>query len=122
MKTLIIVDGQNDFIPGGALAVPNGDEIVPVINALQGRFDLVVALGTGLVMWGGDMEMAERAQGVMETVAQAVGVIGFLIMLLGVLLALLLRWMWKHIDAHDRAAFIDLRSGKKCTGADIWPD
>lgn len=43
MKTLIIVDVQNDFIPGGSLAVPNGDEIVPVINALQGRFDLVVA-------------------------------------------------------------------------------
>ncbi len=43
MKTLIIVDVQNDFIPGGALAVPNGDEIVPIINALHGQFDLVVA-------------------------------------------------------------------------------
>ncbi|MFO7916380.1 MAG: bifunctional nicotinamidase/pyrazinamidase [Candidatus Krumholzibacteriales bacterium] len=43
MKTLVIVDVQNDFIPGGALAVPDGDRIVPVINALQGGFDLVVA-------------------------------------------------------------------------------
>lgn len=43
MRTLVIVDAQNDFMPGGALAVPQGDLIVPVINALQPRFDLVVA-------------------------------------------------------------------------------
>ncbi|MBA2709618.1 MAG: bifunctional nicotinamidase/pyrazinamidase [Tatlockia sp.] len=43
MKTLIIVDAQNDFMPGGALAVPQGDLIIPVINALQNKFDLVVA-------------------------------------------------------------------------------
>jgi len=43
MKTLVIVDVQNDFMPGGALAVPHGDEIVPVINAMLNRFDLVVA-------------------------------------------------------------------------------
>src|SRR5436190_23801669 len=41
MNALILVDIQNDFIPGGALAVPGGDEIVPVVNRLQ--FDLVVA-------------------------------------------------------------------------------
>ncbi|MBZ9728251.1 bifunctional nicotinamidase/pyrazinamidase [Salegentibacter sp. JZCK2] len=43
MKTLIIVDPQNDFMPGGSLAVPNGDEIIPVINKLQKKFDLVIA-------------------------------------------------------------------------------
>jgi nicotinamidase/pyrazinamidase len=43
MKTLIMVDVQNDFCPGGALAVREGDAIVPVINALASRFDLVVA-------------------------------------------------------------------------------
>lgn len=43
MKALIIVDVQNDFLPGGALAVPGGQEVVPVVNALSGRFDLVVA-------------------------------------------------------------------------------
>lgn len=49
MKTLIIVDVQNDFMPGGALAVPDGDAIVPVINDMlagdraTGGFDLVVA-------------------------------------------------------------------------------
>jgi nicotinamidase/pyrazinamidase len=43
MKTLIIVDAQNDFMPSGSLAVPYGDEIVPVINAMQPKFDLVVA-------------------------------------------------------------------------------
>ncbi|HEU5162417.1 MAG TPA: bifunctional nicotinamidase/pyrazinamidase [Thermoanaerobaculia bacterium] len=44
MKTaLIIVDVQNDFIPGGALPTRGGDQVVPVINALQPRFDLRVA-------------------------------------------------------------------------------
>jgi nicotinamidase/pyrazinamidase len=43
MKTLIILDVQNDFMPGGALAVPDGDLIVPVINRIQPKFDLVVA-------------------------------------------------------------------------------
>jgi nicotinamidase/pyrazinamidase len=43
MNCLILVDIQNDFVPGGALAVPQGDEIVPVVNRLQPRFDLVVA-------------------------------------------------------------------------------
>jgi nicotinamidase/pyrazinamidase len=39
---LIVVDVQNDFCPGGALAVPSGDEVVPVINRLARRFDHVV--------------------------------------------------------------------------------
>ena len=43
MKALIIVDVQNDFLPGGALAVMNGGSIIPVINNLQKKFDLVVA-------------------------------------------------------------------------------
>ena len=44
MKTcLILVDIQNDFCPGGALAVPRGDEVVALANQLQLRFDLVVA-------------------------------------------------------------------------------
>lgn len=43
MKALIIVDVQNDFVPGGALAVAGGDQIVPVINELMDRYDLVVA-------------------------------------------------------------------------------
>lgn len=43
MTALIIVDVQNDFLPGGALEVPGGDKVVPVLNDLQARFDLVVA-------------------------------------------------------------------------------
>lgn len=43
MKALIIVDIQNDFIPGGSLAVPDGDKIISRINELQKKFDLVVA-------------------------------------------------------------------------------
>ena len=43
MKALILVDIQNDFLPGGALAVPNGDEIITLINTQQSKFDLVVA-------------------------------------------------------------------------------
>jgi len=39
---LIVVDIQNDFCPGGALSVPQGDEIVPLVNRLAGRFTHVV--------------------------------------------------------------------------------
>ncbi|MFZ5476761.1 MAG: bifunctional nicotinamidase/pyrazinamidase [Myxococcota bacterium] len=37
MEALLVVDVQNDFCPGGALAVPDGDAVVPVINALIAR-------------------------------------------------------------------------------------
>ncbi len=43
MNALILVDIQNDFLPGGALAVPDGDRVIPVANRLQPRFGLVVA-------------------------------------------------------------------------------
>ena len=43
VRALILVDIQNDFLPGGALAVPRGDEVIPVANRVQPRFDLVVA-------------------------------------------------------------------------------
>ncbi|MCE1236918.1 MAG: bifunctional nicotinamidase/pyrazinamidase [Hyphomicrobiales bacterium] len=39
---LIVVDVQNDFLPGGALAVPRGDEIVPLVGPLAARFETVV--------------------------------------------------------------------------------
>ncbi|WP_207420493.1 bifunctional nicotinamidase/pyrazinamidase [Desertivirga brevis] len=43
MKALLIIDVQNDFLPGGSLAVPSGNEIIPVINKIQEKFDLVLA-------------------------------------------------------------------------------
>jgi len=43
MSALILVDLQNDFLPGGALAVPDGGAIIPVANLLQTAFPLVVA-------------------------------------------------------------------------------
>ena len=42
-SALIICDMQNDFCPGGAVAVEDADSIIPVINQLQEKFDLVVA-------------------------------------------------------------------------------
>ncbi len=42
MHALIVIDVQNDFCPGGALAVSGGDEIVAPINELMGEFDAVV--------------------------------------------------------------------------------
>lgn len=44
MKALLIVDVQNDFLPGGSLAVKGGDQVIPLINALLERdFPLIVA-------------------------------------------------------------------------------
>lgn len=39
---LLVIDVQNDFCPGGALEVPRGDEVVPVINDLISLFDHVI--------------------------------------------------------------------------------
>ncbi|WP_417392880.1 bifunctional nicotinamidase/pyrazinamidase [Gimesia sp.] len=43
MHALILVDLQYDFMPGGSLAVPEGDQVVPIANQLMSDFDLVVA-------------------------------------------------------------------------------
>lgn len=45
MKALLLVDIQNDFLPGGSLEVKDGDKIIPAINSLQhsGMFDLIIA-------------------------------------------------------------------------------
>jgi nicotinamidase/pyrazinamidase len=43
MNCLIVVDVQNDFLPGGALAVKNGDLVIAEINELQKNFELVIA-------------------------------------------------------------------------------
>jgi len=42
MEALIVVDVQNDFCPGGALAVRDGDRVVPFINGIRGHYPLVV--------------------------------------------------------------------------------
>lgn len=41
-SALLVIDVQNDFCPGGALAVPEGNEVVEVINRLAGRFEHAV--------------------------------------------------------------------------------
>ena len=43
MKALLLIDIQNDFLPGGALAVPRGDEVISVANELLSKFELVIA-------------------------------------------------------------------------------
>lgn len=42
MEALLIIDVQNDFCPGGALAVPDGNEVIPVINSLSEQFDVII--------------------------------------------------------------------------------
>lgn len=41
-SVLLVIDVQSDFLPGGALAVPGGDEVVPVVNRLAARFANVI--------------------------------------------------------------------------------
>ena len=43
MKVLLLIDIQNDFSPKGALAVKDGDDIIPFVNQKQNDFDLIVA-------------------------------------------------------------------------------
>jgi len=42
-KCLLIVDLQNDFCSGGALPVPDADAIIPKINQIMDKFDLILA-------------------------------------------------------------------------------
>ena len=42
-KALLVVDVQNDFCPGGSLAIKEGNQIVPVINNLMDKVDIVIA-------------------------------------------------------------------------------
>lgn len=42
MHALLVIDVQNDFCPGGALAVEGGDQIVPQINQMMDDFDAVI--------------------------------------------------------------------------------
>jgi nicotinamidase/pyrazinamidase len=42
-RALILVDLQNDFVPGGALAVRQGDQVIPIANQLASQFKIVVA-------------------------------------------------------------------------------
>lgn len=42
-QALILVDLQNDFLPGGALGVPGGDEVIPIANRLMDDFEIIVA-------------------------------------------------------------------------------
>lgn len=43
MRTLIIVDLQNDFMPGGALGVPEADRVIPIVNKIMPHFSLILA-------------------------------------------------------------------------------
>lgn len=43
MQALLIIDVQNDFLSGGALAIPRADEVIPVINELMPQFDVILA-------------------------------------------------------------------------------
>jgi len=43
MRALILTDLQNDFLPGGALPVPEGDAVVPIANRIQASFPVIVA-------------------------------------------------------------------------------
>jgi len=43
MKALLIIDVQNDFLTGGSLAVEDAERVIPVINGLMDKFELVLA-------------------------------------------------------------------------------
>src|SRR5690554_5502808 len=43
MKALILIDIQNDFLPGGSLEVKGSDAIFPIVNQIQSKFELIIA-------------------------------------------------------------------------------
>lgn len=69
-------------------------------------YGALVLLGIGVVLWGGGMELSDRLDGPLAGIAKAIGVIGFLMLLLGIGVALLLRWLWKHTAIHFANALL----------------
>ena len=69
MNTLILVDIQNDFLPGGALAVPGGDEVISAANLLMRDFDLVVATQDWHPSDHGSFARNHPGRAVFETIA-----------------------------------------------------
>jgi nicotinamidase/pyrazinamidase len=70
---LLLVDIQNDFCPGGALAVPRGDEIVPLVNRLAARFPHVVLTQDWHPRGHGSFASTHRGKKPYETVELAYG-------------------------------------------------
>ena len=68
MEGLILVDIQNDFLPGGALAVTGGDEVIPVANTVGRSFDLVVATADWHPRGHGSFASAHSGKGVGEVI------------------------------------------------------
>jgi nicotinamidase/pyrazinamidase len=72
-KALIVVDLQNDFCPGGALAVEGGDEIVPLVNRLIGEFEHVVLTQDWHPAGHSSFASQHDGKGPFETVAMPYG-------------------------------------------------
>lgn len=68
MQALIIADVQYDFLPGGALEVPEGDQIIPVINRLQKQFPLVLATQDWHPLNHGSFASAHPGKNTFETI------------------------------------------------------
>ncbi len=68
MKALIIADIQYDFLPEGALGVPDGDKIIPVVNDIQKLFPLVVATQDWHPPRHRSFASSHRGKNVLETV------------------------------------------------------
>jgi nicotinamidase/pyrazinamidase len=72
-NALIVIDVQNDFCPGGALAVPAGDEIVAPINGLMAEFDAVVLTQDWHPRGHSSFATSHAGKGPYETVEMAYG-------------------------------------------------
>jgi nicotinamidase/pyrazinamidase len=72
-KALIVIDLQNDFCPGGALAVEGGDEIVPLVNRLIGEFEHVVLTQDWHPAGHSSFASQHDGKGPFETVAMPYG-------------------------------------------------
>jgi nicotinamidase/pyrazinamidase len=70
---LLVIDVQNDFCPGGALAVPRGDEVVPVVNRLAERFRHVVLTQDWHPSGHGSFASAHPGRKPFETIEVAYG-------------------------------------------------
>jgi len=72
-EALVVIDVQNDFCPGGALAVTDGDQIIPVVNLLIERFEHVVLTQDWHPAGHSSFASSHPGKGPFETVDMAYG-------------------------------------------------
>ncbi|EKD76855.1 MAG: Nicotinamidase [uncultured bacterium] len=110
---LLLIDLQNDFCPGGSLAVKEGDQVIPIANALMPHFKTIIATQD----WHPENHMSFKSLWPVHCVQQSVGAQLHTDLTLSRITKIFQKGMDQHIDSYS--AFYD-NEHLKSTGLTNW--